>query len=56
MNLLTWVLLILAAHLFLYYSLGTANWFGTALLATAVWAAVLYGVRYFIRQRQKERA
>jgi hypothetical protein len=55
MNLLAWVLIILAAHLFLYYSLGTPNWMSTALLATIVWAAVLYGARFFLRQRRKER-
>jgi len=54
-NLLGWILFILIAHSILYYAFGTPNWFSTALLATAVWAAVLYGIRYFVRDRNKER-
>ncbi|MBP1933606.1 hypothetical protein [Ammoniphilus resinae] len=54
-NLLGWILFILIAHSILYYTFGTPNWFGTALLATVVWAVVLYGIRYFVRDRNKER-
>ncbi|MGE5704570.1 MAG: hypothetical protein ACM32O_18740 [Clostridia bacterium] len=41
MNLVVWIIGVFIAHLLLYLTLGTASWGWTALLATAVWAAVL---------------
>ncbi|WP_167577695.1 hypothetical protein [Ammoniphilus sp. YIM 78166] len=55
MNLLAWIGVIFVAHIALYFALGTENWISTATLATLVWAAALYGIRFFIRQRQRER-
>ncbi|MBO8172850.1 MAG: hypothetical protein H0Z33_13305 [Bacillaceae bacterium] len=54
MNLLVWIILILAGHLALYYMLGTENWVGTAFLATSVWAVVLYFIRWVRYNKQKE--
>ncbi|GEN34344.1 hypothetical protein [Aneurinibacillus danicus] len=55
MNLLTWVALIFAAHLLMYYALGTPSWFVTSILATLVWAAVLGVGSALFKQKRKRR-
>jgi membrane protein YdbS with pleckstrin-like domain len=55
MNLLTWVALIFAAHLLMYYALGTPSWFVTSILATLVWAAVLVVGSALFKQKRKGR-
>lgn len=40
-NLVLWISVIFVLHGFLYYALGTSNWFSVTLLATATYAVVL---------------
>ncbi|AMA74718.1 hypothetical protein ACH33_10915 [Aneurinibacillus sp. XH2] len=54
-NLFVWIVVIFAAHLAMYYALGTPSWIATSLLATFVWTIVLLIGNAFLKQRQKER-
>ncbi|MFT9846097.1 hypothetical protein [Aneurinibacillus sp. REN35] len=53
MHLFIWIFLIFAAHLLMYYALGTPAWIATSLLATLVWAVVLIVAQALWKQRQK---
>jgi uncharacterized membrane protein len=56
MNLLLWLLGVLLFHGLLYLILGTENWLGVTLAASAVWAVVLIAIKALAKSIQKENA
>jgi energy-coupling factor transporter transmembrane protein EcfT len=50
MNILVWLLGILAGHALLYLLLGTDTWLATALLATAFYGIVLLVAKLAVRR------
>jgi hypothetical protein len=55
-NVLLWVLGILLFHGLLYLILGTENWLGVTLAASAVWAVALIAIKALGKSIQKENA
>lgn len=52
MNIVAWVIGIFVAHMLMYLLLGTRTWLATALLAAAVYAAVLLVLKLVARRYQ----